>query len=104
MFFDALPPEPMHVVQENSKQSSLAAALATASRDFERRIRSERTDWEFGQYVSRIENYSVGMAVSGSSFLIIFRLRKNGRSINGGGATYLVDNTGEKILKFTGEE
>lgn len=65
MFFDALPPVPMHVVeQENSKKASISTALATALRDFERRLRSERTDWEFGQFVSRIENYSVGIAVS----------------------------------------
>ena len=83
------------------QDGSLQAAFHAKS-DFNKRLASEPGDWEYGNYVSNIDNYSVGISSSPCCYHVVFLLKKTDALIRGGGGKYTINKKSLKIISFEG--
>ena len=89
------------VAQKANGNAAKAVHVATAA--FLAKLDSKPKDWQYGEYVSRIENYSIGVAENKASYVVVFRLRRpRDTMIFGGDADYFIDKNSFVVTRFVG--
>lgn len=89
------------------KQPAILEAAEVAYRDFSGRLELERDvepEWEFSDYVLKVENYDIGLSQTTDFYIVVFLLMKSDAAITGGGGEYKIRKTTFEIVEFTGYE
>ena len=79
-------------------------ALVIASKDFQRRLAEDKSDWEYADYVRNISNYSIGISRNACCYFIVYVIRQPENRIHGGGGIYRIDKRTLEIIRFAGDK
>ena len=92
-------------VEISSVSPGAMRAIASTKNDFVARLAADQKfDWEYAEYMSNIDNYSVSVRDAGDYLVVEYLVKqpKSGSVIAGGGGSYRVDKKTNRIMKFEG--